>query len=82
VTTTITIEKIVNVGSYSYSGPDSYLIIGRTEEGEIVKTFTTASWSRDVEVGHTVTLTATVKAHEDYEGTKQTSITRAKKEVA
>lgn len=79
VTTTITVEKIINTGSYSYAGPDTYLIIGRTEDGEIVKTFTTAGWSREVEVGHTVTLTATVKKHETYEGTKQTSITRAKK---
>lgn len=79
VTLAITITKISNVGSYSYAGPDSYLIIGQTEEGEIVKTFTTAGWSRDVEVGSTITLQATVKKHEEYAGTKQTAVTRAKK---
>lgn len=81
VTATITIERKQNVGSFSYAGPDSYLIVGRTAEGEIVKTFTTAAWLTEVDVADTITLTATVKAHETYEGTKQTAITRAKKEA-
>lgn len=79
VTVSLKITKINNMGPFSYGGADSYLIIGQTEEGEIVKTFTTAAWSRDVEVGSVVTLQATVKAHEVRSGTKQTAITRAKK---
>lgn len=44
----------------------------------VLKMFTTAAWADDAEEGQTVTLTATVKAHQEYEGTRQTVVTRAK----
>jgi hypothetical protein len=51
-------------------------------EGEsfIVKTFTTAKWSDDekAEVGNNITLVGTVKAHDEYNGTPQTMMTRCK----
>lgn len=51
------------------------LLIGRTPEQHIVKWF--ASGQHNYEPGDTITLTAaTVKAHEVYEGTDQTVITR------
>jgi hypothetical protein len=78
VTVTITISAFRNCGSYSYNGPDSILVTGRTEANEVVKTFTTAGWVHDVEIGDTVTLTATVKEHETYEGNKSTLVTRCK----
>jgi hypothetical protein len=66
ITVTAKIEAFRNCGSFSYGGPDSYLVTARTAEGEIVKTFTTAAWSRDAEVGETYVLTGTVKDHEVY----------------
>lgn len=76
VTVEVTLERLQTI-STAYG--TSLLVIGRTEAGEIVKTFTTAQWAWDVEEGQMVTLTATVKEHEDYNGTKQTNVTRAKK---
>jgi hypothetical protein len=78
VTVTVTISAFRNCGSFSYGGPDSILVTARTADNEIVKTFTTAAWVRDAEVGQTVTLTGTVKDHETYEGTKSTLLTRCK----
>lgn len=78
VTVTVTISAFRNCGSFSYGGPDSILVTARTEANEIVKTFTTAGWVRDAEVGQTLTLTGTVKDHETYEGTKSTLLTRCK----
>lgn len=44
----------------------------------VIKTFTTAKWSEDVDEKDTVTVTGTVKRHEEYEGVKQTVLTRCK----
>jgi len=57
----------------------SHLVI---VEGDnfVAKMFTTAGWSESdsADVDKTVTLTGTVKAHDEYNGTKQTVLTRAK----
>jgi hypothetical protein len=44
----------------------------------VAKMFTTAAWAWEVKQGQEVTLTGTVKAHEAYNGAKQTVMTRAK----
>lgn len=48
-------------------------------DGNMVKSFTTAAWSWDVERDDTVTVQGTVKARDTYEGVKQTTITRGKR---
>lgn len=79
ITATITIERLTPIEQH-FGGRTAYstLLTGRTQTGEIVKCFTAAAWVRDMQVGQQVTLTATVKDHEIYEGTKQTLLTRAK----
>lgn len=44
----------------------------------VIKTFTTAAWSDDVDKGDKVTLVGTVKSHDEYRGVKQTVLTRCK----
>lgn len=44
----------------------------------VAKVFTTAAWVWEIEQGDEITVTATVKAHEDYQGIKQTALTRPK----
>lgn len=78
VSTTGTVVTVRNCGSYSYSGPDSYLFIWVTEEGDKVKTFSTSSTFADVEEGDTITVVATVKDHEVYNDEKVTVMTRSK----
>lgn len=56
----------------------SRLLIVADADGNLIKAFTTAQFVWDVEVGDELTLTVTVKAHEVYEGVKQTVITRPK----
>lgn len=48
------------------------------DAGVTVKTFGTSEWHYAVEEGDEVVVTATVKAHETYRGTKQTVIIRPK----
>lgn len=50
------------------------LVVMRTEDGKVAKWF--ASGSKDIEMGDTLTLDATVKGHDEYEGLKQTVLTR------
>lgn len=52
------------------------LLVGWTPEGNVVKWF--ASGEKDYEAGDTITLDATVKAQENYQGTDQTVITRGR----
>jgi hypothetical protein len=54
----------------------------RTAGGDVLVTFSTSEWVWSAERGQQVVLDFTVKAHDEYEGTAQTTITRAKtKEV-
>ena len=50
-------------------------------DGGVVKTFTTARWLTDVNTGDRVTMTGTVKAHGEYEGRRETTLTRTKAQV-
>lgn len=74
VTVTGTVTRLVPIeGDYG----TSMLVV--VEGGStIAKMFTSAAWAWDVEQGDEVTLTGTVKAHEEYQGAKQTVLTRPK----
>lgn len=68
------VTKVVTLDGYM---PNTYsrLVVIETDQGT-VKTFTTAQWAWDVERGGEVSLVGTVKDHEEYEGRKETVMTR------
>lgn len=74
VTATVTLIRQLADNGF---GP-SLLIKLRTEEGHELVTFTTAAWGWTAEVGDAYTGKATVKKHDEFNGTAQTVITRAK----
>ena len=63
---------------YGYTPTTSMLVI--IEAGTTVaKTFTAAAWAWDVAQGDEITITGTVKAHEEFNDTKETVLTRPKR---
>lgn len=56
------------------------LITIRTDSDDVVTTFTTAKWSREVGEGDTVTVIGTVKDHSEFDNELQTMITRTKRQ--
>jgi hypothetical protein len=76
-------EKLTVTGTVATLKPvettygTSMLVI--VEAGSTVaKMFTTAAWAWDVKQGQEITLAGTVKAHEEYQGVKQTVLARPK----
>ena len=77
VTGTVTRLKPI-MGHYGGRPTTSMLVV--VESGTTVaKTFTSAAWAWEVAQGDEVTITGTVKAHEEYNGAKETIITRPKR---
>ncbi|GAB3588711.1 hypothetical protein [Calidifontibacter terrae] len=66
----------MTVDGFAYNSTQRFLIIDAGPT--LAKIYTAAGWSYDVEVGDTVTLTATVKKHQTYREEIQTVLTRAK----
>lgn len=63
---------------YGYTPTTSMLVI--IESGTTVaKTFTAAAWAWDVAQGDEITITGTVKAHEEFNDIKETVLTRPKR---
>lgn len=73
---TATVTRVVPLPDNGF-GP-SLLIKLRTEEGHELVTFTTAAWAWEASEGDVYTGKATVKKHDEFNGTAQTVITRAK----
>lgn len=57
----------------------SRLVVVSVGQGDRVKMFTAAGWAWDVDAGEAVTLTGTVKAHEEYHQRRETLLTRPKR---
>lgn len=74
----ITLTGIVTQIQYIHGDFGTSLLIVIESADAIVKTFTTAKWSSDVEVGQNLTLTGTVKRHEFYNGAAETILSRCK----
>lgn len=74
-----TIRTARPVDGYAYSTTQMLLIIDAGPT--LAKLYTAAQWARenDIQPGATVTIAATVKAHDTYQGDKQTVLTRAKR---
>lgn len=71
-TVTVTARKLV-ASAYG----SSTLIVMR-DDAHVFKAFTSAAWARDVQAGDTLTITGTVKAHSEYDGVRETVLTRVK----
>ena len=56
----------------------SMLVVLETGDGDKLSTFATAAWVWGVHAGDTVTVTGTVKAHDEWDGEKRTVLTRTK----
>lgn len=76
ITITGTVTRLTPVqGNYGYRSTTSMLVI--LEDGPtIAKMFTSAGWAFDIEQGQQLTVTATVKEHEEYQGARQTVLIR------
>lgn len=61
--------------NYGYHPTTSMLVIVENDQ-TVAKMFTTAKWSFEVAQGEEITITGTVKDHEEYQGVKQTILTR------
>lgn len=64
------------VRSFETDYGTKYLVSMTTEDGHIAKSFSTGEFGRTAEKGSDFTIKGTVKAHEEYKGTKQTDLTR------
>ncbi len=56
----------------------SRLVVVQTADYQVAKMFTTAEWAWAIDFEDVVTITGTVKSHDEYEGTPQTMIARPK----
>ncbi|MFZ2428333.1 MAG: hypothetical protein WAW71_09365, partial [Propioniciclava sp.] len=78
VTLTGVVRTALRVDGYTYHSPDSVMLI--VDCGTAVAKMTTAAaWAYPLKVGDPVTITGTVKAHTEWNGIKQTVLTRPKK---
>lgn len=77
---TLTIERKINFGSFSYNGPDTILYIMRDAAGNVVTWRSATDFKKDI--GDTFVADATIKAHELYTHShgsiKQTKVLRLK----
>ncbi len=71
------VRTAMRVDGYTYHSPDSVLLV--VDCGTAVAKMTTAAaWAYPLKVGDSLTLTGTVKAHTEWNGIKQTVLTRPK----
>lgn len=78
VTLTGVVRTALRVDGYTYHSPDSVMLV--VDCGTAVAKMTTAAaWAYPLKVGDPVTITGTVKAHTEWNGIKQTVLSRPKK---
>jgi len=76
----VTVSGVVSVAvTIDTQWGSSRLIVVDTPERQAVKLFTTAEWAWDTEKDHTVTITGTVKALDEYDDKPQTVLNRPKR---
>ena len=77
VTLTGTVRTAMRVDGFTYRSPDQVLLV--VDCGTAVAKMTTAAaWAYALKVGDPLTVTGTVKAHTEWNGIKQTVLTRPK----
>lgn len=77
VTLTGTIRQLFHVDGFTWHSPSRRMLIVDCGTS-VAKMITGASWAYDVDRGHQITITGTVRTHEDWHGTPQTLIVRPK----
>lgn len=77
VTLTGTIKQLFHVDGFTWHSPSRRMLIVDCGTS-VAKMITGASWAYDVERGYHITITGTVRKHEDWHGTPQTVIVRPK----
>lgn len=77
LTLTGTITVLLHVDGFTWHSPSRRMIILDCETS-VAKMITGASWAYDVERGDQITITGTIRKHEDWHGTPQTVIVRPK----
>ncbi len=78
ITLTGVVRTALRVDGYTYHSPDSVLLVVDCGTA-VAKMTTSAAWAYPVKVGDPLAVTGTVKAHTEWNGIKQTVLTRAKK---
>lgn len=79
ITLTGRITRLLPVeNNFGYTTTTSMLVIIE-DDTTVAKMFTTAKWAFSVNQGDEITISATIKDHEDYQGIKQTVLTRPKR---
>lgn len=77
VTLTGTVKQLLHVDGFTWHSPSRRMLIIDCGTS-VAKMITGASWAYDVERGNRITLTGTVRKHEEWHGTPQTVIVRPK----
>ena len=78
VTLSGTVRTAMRVDGFTYRSPDQVLLV--VDCGTAVAKMTTAAaWAYPLKVGDPLTVTGTIKAHTEWNGIKQTVLTRSKK---
>lgn len=78
ITLTGTITRLLPVTNTFHGIEVATMLVIVQADTATAKMFTGAAWAWDVQQGDMVTITGTVKAHEDYHDVKQTVLTRPK----
>lgn len=77
VTLSGTVTTALRVDGYTYRSPDQVMLVVDCGTA-VAKMTTTAAWAYQVKVGDPLTVTGTVKAHSQWQGIRQTVLTRPK----
>lgn len=77
VTLTGTVRTAMRVDGFTYRSPDNMLLVVDCGAA-VAKMTTTAAWAYHLKPGDVLTVTGTVKAHREWNGIKQTVLTRPK----
>ena len=77
VTLSGTVRTALRVDGYTYRSPDQVMLVVDCGTA-VAKMITSAAWAYQVKVGHPLTVTGTVKAHSEWNGIKQTVLSRPK----
>ena len=78
ITLTGTVRTAARVDGFAFNSPDQVLLVVDCSTA-VAKMVTSATWAYQVKIGDPLTVTGTVKAHTEWNGIKQTVLTRPKK---
>ena len=75
----VTLTGIVTMAtSFDTAYGRQMVVVVKTDDHQVAKMFTTASWAWGVDFDDVITIAGTVKEHGEYQGIPQTTLTRPK----